>query len=307
MSVLVVGSVAFDTIETPTERHERILGGAANYFSLSASHFAPVRLVAVVGDDFPEDHVAELQSRGVDMAGLQRVAGGKTFHWAGRYKEDGSERETLATELNVFADFKPVLNDAYKDSKFVFLANIHPALQLDVLDQVKAPDFVAADTMNLWIDSTPDELRKVLSRVDAIFINESEARMLAGESNLIKAGRAVGKMGPKIVILKVGEFGAMVFAHDEMFFVPAVPLENVLDPTGAGDTFAGGFVSWLTHKNNIEISTLHKAAAVGSVMGAFACEGFGISRLAQVTDAEIQARFAMLKRYSNFDGAKLFS
>lgn len=307
MSVLVVGSVAFDSIETPTERHERILGGAANYFSLSASHFSPVRLVAVVGDDFPQDHVQELESRGVDMAGLQRVAGGKTFHWAGRYNADGSERETLVTELNVFADFKPVLTPQYKDSKFVFLANIHPGLQLDVLDQVKAPDFVAADTMNLWIDSTAADLRKVLARVDAIFINEGEAQMLAGEHNLIKAGRAVAAMGPKTVILKVGAFGAMVFVGEEILFVPALPLHNVVDPTGAGDTFAGGFVGWLARQSRLDLKTLHRAAAVGSVMGAFACEGFGVTRLAQVRDDEIEARFKQLKNYGDFDGSALFA
>ncbi len=305
MTVLVVGSVAFDTIETPSERREKVLGGAANYFSVAASHFTPVQLVAVIGDDFPTEHIALLEQRGIDTAGLQTVAGGKTFHWSGRYSENCNERETLATDLNVFADFKPELSAGYRDARHVFLANIHPALQLQVLDQVKAPEFVAADTMNLWIDTTLPELKQVLARVDALFINEGEAQQLAGEANLIRAGHAVAAMGPKIVVVKLGAFGAIVFSAGTLRFVPAVPIDTVVDPTGAGDTFAGGFVGMVARTGKTDVATLHRAAAAGSVLGAFTCEGFGLERLLQAGPAEIDSRLAELAAYGAFDTSPL--
>ncbi|MFH1809946.1 MAG: PfkB family carbohydrate kinase [Pseudomonadota bacterium] len=307
MTLLVVGSVAFDTIETPEDRRERILGGAANYFSVAAAHLAPVRLVAVVGEDFPQQHLDELARRGIDTNRIERVPGGKTFHWAGRYGENCNERETLATELNVFAEFKPTLDETYRDTRHVFLANIHPELQLSVLDQVKTPDFVAADTMNLWIDTTLPALRKVLARVHALFINEGEALQLSGESNLIRAGQAVARLGPKIVVLKLGAYGAIVFKDGELLFVPALPLDRVVDPTGAGDSFAGGFMGYLSRQGRIDRATLHRAAAVGAVMGAFACQGFGLECLLTVTPEQIEASLAQLHRYIDFGSSAVFT
>lgn len=305
MTVLVVGSVAFDTIETPAERRELVLGGAANYFSLTAAFFTPVQLVAVVGQDFPQQHLTVMQDKGICLDGLQK-ADGKTFHWSGRYGDNFNERDTLATDLNVFADFKPTLPEAYRQTPYVFLANIQPQLQLDVLDQMKDPQFVAADTMNLWIDTALDSLRKVASRVDALLLNEGEARQLSGEYNLLKAGRAVLSMGPKVVVVKLGEYGALIFSGTDLRFVPAFPLDQVTDPTGAGDTFGGGFVGHIAKHQDLSASTLHKAAAVGSVMGAFCCEDFGPERLLTVTEQEIEQRFQALCQLGAFDTKTLF-
>jgi len=306
MTILVVGSVAFDTIETPAERREQILGGAANYFSLAASFFSPVQLVAVVGDDFPQEHLDLLQGRGVDLTGLQRVPG-KTFHWSGRYGENCNERETLATDLNVYADFRPTLPLAYRAARYVFLANIHPELQLEVLDQVEAPTFVAADTMNLWIDTSLDTLKKVLGRVDALLLNEGEARQIGGTCNLLEAGRAIAAMGPKTVVIKLGEYGAIILQGEARRFVPAFPLSEVVDPTGAGDTFGGGFLGYIARAGSTAPESLHRAAAVGSVLGSFVCQDFGIDRLKSLTEAEIEARFDALTRYAGYDPAPLFA
>lgn len=300
MTVLVVGSMALDTIEAPAGRRERILGGAANYFSLAASHFTSVQLVGVVGDDFPAAHVAALESRGISTAGLQRVPG-KTFHWSGRYGDNCNERETLATDLNVFANFKPALPEVYRETRHVFLANIHPQLQLDVLDQVRAPEFVAADTMNFWISGELPLLRRVLQRVQAIFVNEGEAHQLSGERNLVAAARAIAALGPQIVVIKLGAFGAMLSAPGELRLVPAFPLPTVIDPTGAGDSFGGGFAGTLAAARRIDLPTLHRAAAVGTVLGAFCCEGFGVERLLQLTRAEIDERLARLRELVAFD------
>jgi len=300
MTVLVVGSMALDTIEAPAGRREMILGGAANYFSLAAGHFTPVQLVGVVGDDFPAAHVAALESRGISTAGLQRVAG-KTFHWSGRYGDNCNERETLATDLNVFADFKPVLPDSYRATRHVFLANIHPQLQLDVLDQISAPEFVAADTMNFWISGELPLLRRVLQRVQALFVNEGEAHQLSGERNLVAAARAIAAMGPPIVMVKLGAFGALLWWHGELRLVPAFPLTTVIDPTGAGDSFGGGFAGTLAASGRIDLPTLHRAAAFGSVLGAFCCEGFGVERLLHLTRAEIDQRLSKLRQLVAFD------
>ncbi|MBN2358798.1 MAG: sugar kinase [Deltaproteobacteria bacterium] len=299
MTVLVVGSVALDTIEAPAGRREMILGGAANYFSLAAAHFTPVQLVAVVGDDFPDAHLAALEGRGISTAGLQR-APGKTFHWAGRYGDNCNERETLATDLNVFASFKPVLPEAYRETRHVFLANIHPQLQLDVLDQVRAPGFVAADTMNFWISGELPLLRRVLQRIDALFINEGEARQLAGEHNLVAAARAIAAMGPQTVVVKLGAFGAMLWVRGELRLVPAFPLASVVDPTGAGDSFGGGFAGTIAAVDRLDAATLHRAAAVGAVLGAFCCEGFGVERLLALTRSEIEQRLSQLRELVAF-------
>ncbi len=298
--ILTVGSVAFDSLKTPFGERSRIVGGAATYFSVAASFFTDVRLVAVVGEDFGETEMEVFGGRRVDLAGLQRVPG-ETFRWKGEYSYDLNSRETIYTHLNVFESFQPTLPEAYRPTPFVFLANIHPALQLDVLDQVESPRFVASDTMNFWIEGTPDELRKVLARVDALVINDEEARQLSGEANLVKAARAIQAMGPRLLIIKRGEYGVLVTREEGFFAAPAMPLEEVADPTGAGDTFAGGFMGYLAAAGEMSEAVVTRAIIAGSVLASFAVEDFGLDRLLRLTPEELQARFADFKRLTHFE------
>ena len=298
--ILVVGSVAFDSIVTPFGEASRIVGGAATYFSVAASHFTEVRMVAVVGDDFDEEHMRVFAGRRIDLAGLQRVAG-ETFRWKGQYSYDLNDRETLYTFLNVFDQFRPTIPEAYRSSPFVFLGNIHPALQLEVLDQVESPTLVAADTMNYWIERTPAELRAVLARIDALVINDVEARELSGESNLVKAARAIRAMGPKLLIIKRGEHGVLMTRRDGFFAAPGLPLDAVYDPTGAGDTFGGGFLGYLAASPAVNDDTLARAVIAGSTMASFSVEEFGLARLLSVTDVDVKRRFLEFKQLTHFD------
>ncbi len=300
MSLLVVGSVAFDSVETPFGKVEEVLGGSALYFSASASYFTDVKLVAVVGDDFPEEPVSFLKSRNVDVAGLSRAAG-KTFRWKGEYGFDLSEAKTLETHLNVFSDFKPELPESYRDSKHVFLANIDPDIQLDVLKQVRNPEFVAMDTMNFWITGKPNELRRTLEHIDMLVINEGEARALAGESNIVKAAAAIMSYGPKHLVVKRGEYGALLFSGDDVFFAPAYPLEAVFDPTGAGDTFAGGMIGYLVHRGDRKASIMRMATVLGCVMASFVVERFSFDALRKLDDQAIRHRFDQFRGLVSFD------
>jgi len=300
MSLLVVGSVAFDDIETPYGRAPRTLGGAASYFALAASHFTPVRMVAVVGEDFTEKEKAVFRGRKIDLTGLEH-ASGKTFFWAGRYSLNMNERTTLATDLNVFAEFRPTLPDAYLDSSFIFLGNIDPTLQRSVLKQIsRKPKVVGLDTMNYWIDGTPAELRETLKHVQILTINDDETRQLTGEHNLLRAAKHVFKMGPRTLIIKRGEHGALMIHDGFIFSVPAFPLEEVRDPTGAGDTFAGGFMGYLAGAGRVNEQTLRSAMVYGSVLASFTVERFGVERLASVTRKEIAARARRFSRLTSF-------
>ncbi|MDZ4860186.1 MAG: PfkB family carbohydrate kinase [Candidatus Hydrogenedentes bacterium] len=298
MSITVVGSVALDTVETSEGRNDEGLGGAATYFALAAANFTEVNLVGVVGDDFPDQHVELLAAKGINLEGLER-APGRTFRWTGKYHEDMNNRDTLETQLNVFEHFHPKLPDAARKAPFLFLGNIHPSLQLEVLDQAK-PRFVGLDTMNLWINIARDELEQVLRRVDVIIINDSEVKLLTGENNLIRGVKAVRALGPRIVVMKKGEHGCMLFSDDDVFSAPAYPLENLCDPTGAGDTFAGGFLGHLAGANQTDNAALRRAVIYGSVAASFTCEKFGPDRLAEIDRAEIDARFGEFQRLAKF-------
>jgi sugar/nucleoside kinase (ribokinase family) len=300
MSLLVVGSVAFDAIETPFGKVDRTLGGAASYFALAASHFAPVRVVAIVGEDFTDKERATFRGRKIDLAGLEQVAG-KSFFWSGRYSKNMNERTTLATELNVFANFNPTLPKSYRDSKFLFLGNIDPTLQRSVLEQMaRKPAVVGLDTMNYWISGTPEALRQTLKHVDILTINDDETRQLTGEHNLLRAAKAVFKLGPKTLVIKRGEHGALMIHDKFIFSVPAFPLEEVKDPTGAGDSFAGGFMGYLASVGKINEKTLRSAMVYGSVVGSFTVERFGVDRLASVKRNEIAARAKLFSKLTAF-------
>ena len=300
MSLLVVGSVAFDAIETPLGKVDRTLGGAASYFALAASHFTPVRIVAVVGDDFTKKEEAVFRGRKINLDGVEH-ASGKSFFWSGRYSVNMNERTTLATELNVFANFRPTLPDSYRDSEFVFLGNIDPTLQRSVLQQMRRkPKVAALDTMNYWISGTPDALRQALKDVQVLMINDDETRQLTGEHNLLRAAKAVFRLGPETLIIKRGEHGALM-VHDKFIFsVPAFPLEEVRDPTGAGDSFAGGFMGYLASVGRINERTLRSAMVYGSVVGSFTVEKFGVERLAGATPREITARARLFSKLTAF-------
>ncbi|XXF81361.1 PfkB family carbohydrate kinase [Myxococcaceae bacterium GXIMD 01537] len=301
MSLLVVGSVALDSVETPFGMKEDVLGGSATFFSTSASFFTPSKVVAVVGEDFPQAHLDFLQGRGIDLAGVTREAG-RTFRWKGKYGWQLNEAQTLDTQLNVFQSFSPKLPESYRSAEYVFLGNIHPELQAQVLDQVKGPRLVAADTMNFWINGSREALLKTLKRVDLLFVNDAEARQLAGEHNVVKAARCILSMGPSRVVIKRGEYGAILFEKEHIFACPAFPLADVFDPTGAGDTFAGGFMGMLaTSQGNHEHGVLRRAMVMGSVMASFTVEKFSLERLRDVTQAEIHARYADFKRLTHFD------
>ncbi len=299
-SILTVGSVAFDSVRTPFGEASRVVAGAATYFSIAASFFTDVRLVAVVGDDFTDEHVGVFDGRRIDLAGLQRVAG-ETFRWRGEYSFDLNTRESIYTHLNVFEDFHPVIPDAFRTTPFVFLANIHPALQLDVLNQVERPEFVALDTMNYWIEGTPEELARILKKVHVLIINDEEARELSGEANLVKAARVIRNMGPERLVIKRGEYGVLMTRDDGFFAVPGLPLEDVYDPTGAGDTFAGGFIGYLAAARSMSDEVVTQAIIAGSSMASFAVEDFGLNRLLRLTDAEVKQRFTEFKRLTHFD------
>jgi sugar/nucleoside kinase (ribokinase family) len=306
-SLLVVGSVALDSVETRAGKRVEVLGGAATYFSVAASFLAPtpVRLTGVVGDDFADAHTQLLESRGVDIAGLERVKGGRTFRWAGVYAPDFSTRTTLDTQLNVFQDFNPKLPAGWADSDFVFLANIDPVLQLGVLEQAKKPKFVACDTMNLWIDIKRPELVKLLERVDMLLLNDEEARQLSGQANLPAAARAIRAMGPGSVVIKRGDAGALLFHGGGAFAAPAMPLADVKDPTGAGDSFAGGLMGYLAYAGDLSPSTIRTAMIMGSVMGSFAVEQFSVDGLRGLTTARIQQRFDELAELAHFERVRL--
>ena len=299
MSVLVVGSVALDSVRTPFGTAERVLGGSATYFSVAASFFTEVDLVAVVGDDFSEDHIRFLESRGIDLAGLQRVPG-ETFFWEGVYSQDLNQRETLETKLNVFEEFRPRIPASYRQDEYIFLGNIDPELQIEVLDQVESPRFVACDTMNYWIEGKPEALRRVLERVDILLINDSEVRELSGETNLLKGARRIIEMGPSILVVKRGEYGALMFSEKSTFWAPAYLLDEVFDPTGAGDSFAGGFLGYLSKSGSLDDEDLKRAIIFGSAIASFIVEDFSLNRLRTLSYQAIEDRFMEFTRLTHF-------
>lgn len=300
MSLLVVGSVAFDSIRTPHGEVEGILGGSASFFSVAASWFGPVKIVAVVGDDFGEEHLAVFRLRSIETTGIER-APGKTFRWKGEYVGDMNDARTLDIQLNVFQDFSPKVPEIDASTEFVFLGNIHPRLQLHVRRQLSKAQLVALDSMNYWIEGTPSELKETLLEVDALVINEGEARMLSGCQNLLKAAKEIQKMGPKILVIKRGEHGVTLFNNGTIFSMPAFMLEEFKDPTGAGDTFAGGFMGHLARTGDLSESNLRRAVVYGSVMASFAVEEFGLKRLLELTAQEIEERMREFAQLTRFD------
>jgi sugar/nucleoside kinase (ribokinase family) len=301
MSVLVVGSIALDTVKTPVEEHSDLLGGSASYAAAAASFFSQVNLVGVVGDDFPQSEFDFWKSRKIDSQGVQRVKG-KTFRWSGEYSWDLNTRETRSIALNVFEHFKPALPDSYRQTDFVLLANIAPSLQSHVLDQMEKPRFVVADTMDLWIETTRKDLDALLPRVDLLILNDSEARQMTKETSLIKAGRAIRKMGPAYVAIKKGEHGALLFGEDDFFSCGAYPLEDIHDPTGAGDTFAGGMAGYLAGTvKKVHFNDLRKAMIYGSVLASFCVEAFSLERLRRLSMDEIKERYETFKLMSQFE------
>ena len=300
MSILVVGSVAYDTVDTPFGRAEKVLGGSASFFSVAASFFTPVNLVAVVGDDFGAEALAAFEGRPIDLHALERAAG-KTFHWQGRYSYDLNARETVCTDLNVFESFRPRIPERYRRSRHVFLGNIDPVLQREVLDQVDGPRLVACDTMNFWISGKPEELRRTLARVDVLLINDAEARQLSGEWNVVKAARAIRALGPRTLVVKKGEHGVLMFSDEGSFAAPAYPLEEVFDPTGAGDTFAGGFLGYLAGCAEVDEAALRRAVVMGSTLASFCVEAFSLDRLRRLTRPEIDGRYRLFRRLTQFE------
>lgn len=299
MSILVVGTVAFDSIETPSGSAERVLGGSASYFAMGASPFAPVRIVGVVGKDFPEEYIDLFKRRNIDLQGLRRESG-DTFHWRGRYHEDLNVRDTVELHLNVLAGFVPRLPEAYRDAEYVFLGNIDPEMQLEVLSQLRCFRMVACDTMDHWIDNSLPALRKVLGKIEMLVVNDSEARLLSGETNIVRAARAILKMGPKTVLIKRGEYGVLQFSDSAVFAVPAYPLEEVFDPTGAGDSFAGGFIGQLARSGGSGGGAARRAIVYGSVVASFTVEDFGLKRLGPLTMAEIEDRYRRFVALTDF-------
>ena len=294
MSLLIIGTVAFDAIETPFGKTDKIIGGAATFIGLSASYSTkPVKLVAVVGDDFPQADILTLEEHGIDTEGLQIKAGEKSFFWSGKYSQDLNSRDTLITELNVLADFDPIIPDAYQDCKYLMLGNLTPAIQRLVIQRlVNRPKLIVMDTMNFWMDIALEELKETIEMVDVLTINDEEARQLSGEYSLVKAAKKIQEMGPKFLIIKKGEHGALLFHKNKIFFAPALPLEEVFDPTGAGDTFAGGFIGHLAATDDISFENMKRAVIHGSAMASFCVEKFGTERLLNLTPQEIEAREA---------------
>ncbi len=305
MNLLTVGTVAFDNIETPLGRAEKAIGGAATYIALAAAHFTDkVQLVSVIGDDFPKDTLNYLESLNVDLRGLQIREGEKSFFWAGRYHNNMNSRDTLDTQLNVLADFDPVLPDDYKNAEYVMLGNLTPGVQMRVIEQLnKRPKLIGLDTMNFWMDSALSSLKDVLEKIDVLIINDEEARQLSGEYSLVKAADLIMDMGPSTLVVKKGEHGALLFKEDEIFFAPALPLAEVVDPTGAGDTFAGGFMGYLAKTDDISFENMKRAIIYGSAMASFCVEKFSIERLVGLTNEEIKERIARFVQLVNFDAA----
>ena len=301
--LLIVGSVAFDAIETPFGKTDQLLGGAAPFIGLAASHYrADSAIVSVVGEDFPASYLDLLRERGIDVSGIEVVPGGKTFFWSGRYHNDLNMRDTLVTELNVMADFQPVVPEAYRDADIVMLGNLHPDIQLSVIGQMDSrPKLTVLDTMNYWMDNTLDTLLQVIGKVDVITINDEEARQLSGEYSLVKAAEAIHEMGPRYVVIKKGENGALLFNDSRIFFAPALPLEEIFDPTGAGDTFAGGFTGYLAQTQNISFNNLRNAVIHGSNLASFCVERFGTERLIQLRPQDIDQRLERFREVTQFD------
>ena len=300
--LLIVGTVAFDAIETPFGKTDKILGGAATYIGLSASNFGvDSGIVSVIGDDFPQEHIDLLKNHNINLEGLETVKGGKTFFWSGKYHNDMNSRDTLVTELNVLADFNPIVPKAYHNADVVMLGNLHPFVQMRVIEQVKHPKLIVLDTMNFWMDSALEELKQVIAKADIITINDEEARQLSGEYSLVKAARAIEKMGPKYVVIKKGEHGALLFHEDNMFFAPALPLEEVFDPTGAGDTFAGGFSGYLAKTNDYSFENMKRAIIHGSNLASFCVEKFGTERMQNLDKKEVNHRLKQFKKLTQFN------
>jgi len=302
--LLIVGTVAFDAIETPFGKTDKILGGAATYIGLSAANFENVdsAIVSVIGDDFPQVYLDMISSKKINTSGIETVKGGKTFFWSGRYHNDMNSRDTLDTQLNVLENFNPIVPEAYKDADVVMLGNLHPFVQLSVLEQMtKKPKLVVLDTMNFWMDCALEELKKVIAKVDVITINDEEARQLSGEYSLVKAARVITTMGPKYVVIKKGEHGALLFHENDAFFAPALPLEEVFDPTGAGDTFAGGFTGHIASTGNISFENMKKAIIHGSNLASFCVEKFGTERMEKLSKQEVSSRLMQFKELTQFE------
>ena len=299
MSILVVGTVAFDSIETPFGSAERILGGSASYFALGASFFAPVRIVGVIGQDFPQEYLDLFSQRQIDLEGIKK-AQGDTFHWRGKYHEDINVRDTLELHLNVLAGFVPDLPARYRDAEYVFLGNIDPLMQLEVLNQLRRMRLVVCDTMDHWIRESLDGLRQVLKHIEMLVINDSEARLLSGQSNIVRAAREILKMGPKVVLVKRGEYGVLQFSDSSIFATPAYPLEEVFDPTGAGDSFAGGFLGQLARSGDLTQQGIRRAIVYGSVVASFTVEDFGVKRLASIALQDIEERYRSFAQLTDF-------
>jgi sugar/nucleoside kinase (ribokinase family) len=300
MSLLITGSIALDSVKTPLEEHADLLGGSASYASLAAGFFTPVNMVGIVGSDFPKHYLDLYKKHGVNLDGLE-IADGKTFRWSGEYEWDLNKRRTLSVALNVFEKFNPTLPAAYRQADYVFLANISPQLQMHVLSQVEKPKFVVADTMDLWLEIAREPLMELLKKIDCLILNESEARELMKETSLIKAGRAILKLGPKYVCIKKGEHGCLLFSHDLFFSAPAYPLEDIHDPTGAGDCFAGAFAGYIARHKNTDHKTLRQAVIYGSVVASFNVEAFSLKRLETLTFADIERRYLYFQQMSHFE------
>lgn len=303
MSLIVVGSMAFDAIETPFGKSNRIIGGAATYIAWSASNFtSPVQQISVVGGDFPKEELEQLEQRGVSLEGVQIKAEEKSFFWSGRYHMDMNTRDTLDTQLNVLANFDPVVPESYQDSEFLMLGNLVPAVQLSVINQLRTrPKLVVMDTMNFWMETALDDLKKVIAQVDVLLVNDSEARELSHEYSLVKAAKKIMAMGPQYLIIKKGEHGALLFHQDNVFFAPALPLEDVFDPTGAGDTFAGGFIGHIARTKDISFENMKTAIIIGSAMASFCVEKFGTERLKEITKEDIDRRLMQFQELVNFE------
>jgi len=302
MSLIVVGTMAFDAIETPFAKIDKVVGGSATYVAYAASNFIqPINQVSIIGYDFPAEELTDLKARGVVMDGVQVIKDKKSFFWSGRYHEDMNSRDTLITDLNVLADFDPKLPDSYLDSEFVMLGNLQPSVQMKVIKQLKQPKLVVMDTMNFWMESAMPELKEVLKKINVLLINDAEARQLSGEYSLVKASKAILSMGPKFLIVKKGEHGALLFHSDKVFFAPALPLEEVFDPTGAGDTFAGGFMGHLAKTKDISFENMKTAIIVGSAMASFCVEKFGPNRLKEISKEDIDKRLHQFRELVNFD------
>lgn len=303
MSLLTVGTVAFDSIETPSGRADNVIGGAATYISWAASYLTgATQIISIVGEDFPENELEVLRMRGVDTSGIKVVEGGKSFYWSGRYHDDMINRDTLTTDLNVLADFKPVLSEDYKKAQFLMLGNLTPDIQRSVIEQMDTrPKVVALDTMNFWMDNAWDSLIETLKLVDVLIINDEEARQMSGMHSIVKSARHILELGPKHLVIKKGEHGALLFSDEQVFFAPGLPLLEVVDPTGAGDTFAGGFMGHIARTDDLSFENMRRAIIYGSVMASFCCEAFGLEKLRNLTDNDIEDRYEEFRRLVHFD------